>query len=656
MHRNVTSALPRSLDPLQGESLPGFLLRLSYRLERSPHRIAQLLGLAPGYHRLPYAHLRSLPDDLARSFAATARLTDEEAQSLTLQRFSRTYPALLSVRENTSRINGPAQVGWTMSPSSRYCPQCLRGDGSPIQNALGGAWQLRWHLPVAFACTRHGRLLEHECPSCGVPLNSPEQRRAGLLKQPSFEGLHPLQCRNRTVPPDANATFKPRPLCSARLDRQPDHESSNLTAEDLQLLLKLQERIDERLRPPIDGTDSPAAADAFFPDLITATHLIKLSWPTGRQLLPSDTLAAIIDTHTMPFLSVSSEVDGASNAVNFRRVRNAPADSAACGALLLAAGNLLANRDMWAFSEKTDPLASETYRRSKSYARKIAREPGISKDFARAMSPRTPRLRGNNKIYRTLRHAYTFSIAEVPPYLPRAWYLKHFAELRAQLPNATFRDDRMLRRGAAFRLAELGSGKTWAECAISMGITAGVADNAQRMLGHRLADSHLWPLFTHTVEQIADVLDAQENRIDYANRRRSMRHWRMPDTDRDRLFDNLHRLEHMQTQADPRITSIIVWSDVTQSEPLRCPIVVAARSAGDAPALITAASHLHEAYLGHGQRYRLRRRLNLYATYLARYCDQDEALSVDTDVVVAQETNRLETLQARDPDFAVTVE
>jgi len=37
--------LPRSLDPLRGEGLDGFLLRLSYRLERSPYRIACLTGM-----------------------------------------------------------------------------------------------------------------------------------------------------------------------------------------------------------------------------------------------------------------------------------------------------------------------------------------------------------------------------------------------------------------------------------------------------------------------------------------------------------------------------------------------------------------------------------------------------------------------------------
>jgi hypothetical protein len=447
--------------------------------------------------------------------------------------------------------------------------------------------------------------------------------------------LHPLQCRNPKIPPGDNPTLSTGPLCGARLDHINSHRNSPLKPEDLQLLLELQERIDGRLNPPLNSANACPAADTYFPDLVTATRLIKLSWPTGHHLVPTDTLTAIVDAHIAPLLSTYSQDRGATIA----GVRTAPTDPVTSGALLLAADNLIADRDMWTFTEKVGPLSAETYRRSKPYASKIAQEPGISKEFARAMSPRDPYSRKTNILYRKLRHNYIFTIAQVPAYLPRSWYLTHFTKLRAELPNATYRDDRLLRRGAAFRLAELASGQTWPDCAISLGISAGVGTNAQRVLGHRLTDARLWPLFTHIVEQIADDLDAQENRIDYANRRHRMGSWCMPDSDRDRLFGNLHRLERLRTQMDPRFMSIVVWSDVTRGEPSRSPFAVAVRSAGGTQALTTLIGHFHEANLGHGQRFRLRQRLALYATYLAGSCDQDEELSVDTDVVIAQEAD-----------------
>src|SRR5216684_3349324 len=95
--------LPRSLVPIPGESLPGFLLRLSCRLNMPPARLARLTGLAPAGHSgasLPVTLLAGIPEPASRTFTFTTRLDD-------------------------------------------------------------------WHLPVVFACPAHQRLLEHICPGCG---------------------------------------------------------------------------------------------------------------------------------------------------------------------------------------------------------------------------------------------------------------------------------------------------------------------------------------------------------------------------------------------------------------------------------------------------------------------------------------------------------
>src|SRR6476661_5278962 len=39
--------LPRSLEPLPDESLPGFLLRLTHRLDLTPHQLARRVTLIP---------------------------------------------------------------------------------------------------------------------------------------------------------------------------------------------------------------------------------------------------------------------------------------------------------------------------------------------------------------------------------------------------------------------------------------------------------------------------------------------------------------------------------------------------------------------------------------------------------------------------------
>jgi hypothetical protein len=57
---------------------------------------------------------------------------------------------------------------WALfAPATRYCPECLAGDGSAVQESFGSPWLKAWHLPVVFACPAHQRLLEHRCPGCG---------------------------------------------------------------------------------------------------------------------------------------------------------------------------------------------------------------------------------------------------------------------------------------------------------------------------------------------------------------------------------------------------------------------------------------------------------------------------------------------------------
>lgn len=48
MNRTRATPLPRSLDPLPGESLTGFLLRLSYRLAVPPADLMRRTGLSQG--------------------------------------------------------------------------------------------------------------------------------------------------------------------------------------------------------------------------------------------------------------------------------------------------------------------------------------------------------------------------------------------------------------------------------------------------------------------------------------------------------------------------------------------------------------------------------------------------------------------------------
>ncbi|WP_416371331.1 TniQ family protein [Streptomyces sp. ID05-18] len=199
VNRTGYPALARSLAPLPEESLPGFLLRLACRLERSPARIGVLCGLRTDSHRLPADHLLSLPPRLADALAKATRLSPSESQALTLagSGLTSTYTPLSRTRLDQGRIHAAVRQRWAVNLSSRFCPRCLAGDGSPVQNALGGAWKLRWHLPVVFACSEHSVLLSSTCPQCrSLPNHPPGTERSGLLMQRAAVGLHPAQCRH----------------------------------------------------------------------------------------------------------------------------------------------------------------------------------------------------------------------------------------------------------------------------------------------------------------------------------------------------------------------------------------------------------------------------------------------------------------------------
>ncbi|MFF6880380.1 hypothetical protein ACFY9S_34510 [Streptomyces sp. NPDC012474] len=116
-----------------------------------------------------------------------------------------------------------------------------------------------------------------------------------------------------------------------------------------------------------------------------------------------------------------------------------------------------------------------------------------------------------------------------------------------------------------------------------------------------------------------------------------------------RLFEELPGLARMRATTDPRIASIIVWSDVTRAEHPQCPIVRKERGSGNARLLTSRTSALHEADVGRGERFRLRQRLSLYATRLAAACDQNQPLCVSVRAIIAEETRTRRTAQLRWP-------
>ncbi|MCX4734097.1 TniQ family protein [Streptomyces sp. NBC_01363] len=614
----TTRPLPRGLAPLDEESLPGLILRLAYRLERSPARIAELCSLNHHQSRIPAEYLIALPPERCAPFAAATRLRANEVSALTLSRISGTYPPLLTARMDGNRNTSAASKQWAAQLSSRYCPECLAGDNSPIQNLYGGPWKLRWHLPVVFSCTIHHRLLVHNCPNCsGVPNKPGNTERQGLIMQRTTSGLHPAQCRH-VIAPAIGA--KPAP-CGTRLDQ--NVQTNTLTDMDIPRVLALQQRIDRRLFLDHQHSEGAQPADHhYFHDLVVAAQLIRLSWPDSAPFAPSDSLRDLIDQH------VAHPSNPPSTHRRPSTMWAAPQDPAECAALLLAADTLL-GEDHAAdptLIDRVQPLSTVALRRHAPNVGAALRRMQASPDLARALTPRS------NGFYRAGGHHHPrqhipsrrsqFSVQHVPALLPQAWTSAHFRDLLERWKDQSDWDVRHLRRVASLKLAEMSGGGTWPKCARELGIPWSTAQHSLRRVKEKLTPHHLWPLLEKSLEDLADHLDCDTPRIDYQHRRATLRNWRLPDADWHELIGGLGPFWQSVTSPSNDAATVLIWAEVTQGDHLHSPLLESLReSRHSTHHLVASINQIRTPANRKGAKRTLLRRIEAYATRLAPSCD-----------------------------------
>lgn len=620
----TTRPLARSLAPLPEESLPGLLLRLAYRLDRSPARIAALCGLSRHQHRLPAEYLIALPAESTATLEAAASLRKGEAHALTLSAMAASYPPLATMRLGGSRNMASARRTWALNLSSRYCPNCLAGDGSTIQNVYGGPWRLRWHIPVSFACTAHSRLLEQGCPQCGGHPNRPSNtERQGLITQRAISGLHPAQCRHLLASGPVGADIR-TPLCAARLDQtacaaeQPD--------SDLVMMLALQRRIDRHLTPtkhahPTSDNYS-TRKQQFFSDLIAAAQLIRLSWPDSARFAPSSTAADLIARHVATWNALRED------RIPGRRVRNAwaaPHEPAESGVLLLAADTLLADRgqESPALRERIQPLANAAFSRNQANISAAFRRMDVSPGLSRALAQRSLGFNRAGGHHHARQHVPSrqcqFGIEHVPALLPEAWIEAHFGDLTSLWDPMDVWKPRHLRRVTSLKLVEMAGGGPWPRCAKVLGIPWTTAQRSLTVLKRILLPGGLWPLLDTAVEAVAQELDAAALHVDFAARRRTLSTWQIPVEDLAALTVGLVRLTNVESSSMRAAVTALVWARVTQGDHLHSPSVQALRDAQQSTKpLVSAIGQLQTPCNRRGARFRFLQRISEYADCLTQ--------------------------------------
>ncbi|WP_406066263.1 TniQ family protein [Streptomyces sp. NBC_01077] len=294
--------MARSLDPLEGEALSGYLLRLAHRLGVDPLHLYVRTGLTgtrlegTKITRVSPALGFSLDDVSLEAFGRTTRLSREEVTGLLVAPLGARYGPLSteysrSQADERTRFVSP----WVLSDRTQYCPDCLAGDSSSqIEQVHGGAWQRIWRLSAVFACLRHRRFLRQRCPNCGEHVQGDAKN---LIARPRDGELHPTQCRASTPVETLRAV---RPACGADLAKADRPRDLLPTASRTrEAAFATQARLLTLLAP--DGPEHVSSVGwliptaQYFNDLRTVATLILMTWPEARPHAATRTLAKILD-------------------------------------------------------------------------------------------------------------------------------------------------------------------------------------------------------------------------------------------------------------------------------------------------------------------------------------------------------------------------
>lgn len=568
--------LGRSLIPLPGESLPGFLLRLSCRLQLPPARLADLTGLVPAGHsgaRAPASLLTQIPEPARRTFARMTRLTAGKIAQLGLACLQERYPLPAEAAKNAATV--PLSGLPVFAPATRYCPDCLAGDGSPIQDAFGGPWRKIWHLPVVFACTLHQRLLEDRCPECGQVTHDRRTGAPALLLPAMRAGtLHPSQCRT-VLDPGSSPTLPT--CCGSRLDHNPAPRPASPE------LITLQHKILGLLEPggPAHTLSAGRPADParYFTDLQVLALLACSTWPAIRHLSFSEETAQAIDRHAGALRQRTEDRQNSSPSSKVRATSGPPPTDAAASAGLAHIADRILSGGPEEVREHLHPLLPASTRQASrtAWGLRVSRSATPCSEGLQAAC--TPLLRGFTRIGgrpQARRDAVVrpqrWGPEHIPAFLPEDWYDRHFKPLDGVNPMLT-------RRTAALRLVQMVAGGSLGEAAGFLGIAA--ADTTWQHNGriysgaghvHSSARKQPDPLaFESALQALAAELDEPAAPLtDFQRRRRALETWSI---DEDAWKDLVSRLPPVPGPQRPelgdrkrQIASIYAWVQVTSGE------------------------------------------------------------------------------------------
>ncbi|MER7847482.1 TniQ family protein [Kitasatospora sp. NPDC096077] len=563
--------LPRSLVPLPQESLAGFFLRLSHRLDIAPSDLFFRTGLSPreGYPVTSARHLLSLePLPLSR-LARTAKLGEDQVERLTLRPLLERYLPLAGapVRAGQERTRWVFPQ-WVLAGPTNCCPSCLTGDSSEIQRRHGGAWSLLWHLPVVFACPRHQVFLRETCPGCRQPIHGgfPDGPRQ-LVPAAASSGLHPAQCRNHPGP-------HRRELCSLRLDHHEHYPAQPpLTAETADL--------QNRLLALLDPAAAPSDAFSTFSDLRAVAAVVLAAWPNSAEPDMPPGLDLALDNFLIAreqLMNPKERARGYSNRAAFS-FSAAPTPPPATAALLHLADRCLQLEPDAFRARLADLLAHIPDRRhprwGKAWRGQLATcSAMVRSEATHALDRRLPARTSWSDLLDSRsplvlgRRGYRAE--NIPQEIPTAWLDVLLGRDRAAYAQTI----RTLRRLTAIRLVQAAETSTMREAARFLGIpSAWFVDPAKRVLPFdRLPQLRDGQDLAQALERLAQHVENDPHPIDYHERRRRLATWHLQAASWETIkqeSDFVPRRRGKYPVTDELLrdcASAVVWARATGSE------------------------------------------------------------------------------------------
>lgn len=508
----------------------------------------------------------------AEIFASTTRLSKPEVTGLSLARYATRYPPFNSVNGSYQQaMDITVQNPWILIRNSRYCPHCLAGDGSAIQQQHGGAWRQQWRFAIVFACPLHRCLLRHLCPSCGAPAFQGNPRTGGkLIPQMSQDLLHPAKCRHQLHAGNGTGGKRFAALCEARLDLveiAPDVGLSPLPQLALDPLLQVQQRISTALDLNQNSEHQREKYD-YLKDMIFITSVLQQSWPEPRHLLQDSLLAELIDDHverSRQELEDARRNNGRLHRTITMSLRGLPSDTAVTAGLMYLADQITEVEDA-DLSQIMNALTQSAFRQQPRRYRALRDSVSLSARMGRALMPQFHGFgAGGAKTPPAMRVAagHTFGVQHVPQLLPKEQRDRFMADLIGVRGIH-------LRRAAAFKLIERAAGITWIQAAELLDTPRSVAGNALQVMRTWARDPANLQRFQAAVEEIATEIDHAPVRVDYAERRRVLRDWVLSDSDWTAIVAEARQdtspVEPDWGPVKQMAATIFIWTHATQGD------------------------------------------------------------------------------------------